>query len=81
MKNNLIPNGDFSKGQLEQLPQGWELKTPYAALKPIFKLDIIENKKTIMAAGNGNVNCVGWISTNFQLQGNKSNKGKFFQFH
>lgn len=71
-KGNLIPNGDFSKGQLEQLPQGWELKTPYAALKPIFKLHMAEGKKTVAATGNGNVNCVGWISTSFQLQGGRT---------
>lgn len=72
MNNNLIPNGDFSIGQVGCLPEGWELKSPSSILQPVFKLEKMGDKNVVRATGGGNENCVGCLSTRLSLKGNQT---------
>ncbi|MEI6511830.1 MAG: carbon-nitrogen hydrolase family protein [bacterium] len=70
-KTNLIVNGDFSKGTIGGLPDGWELVNPNPALKPDFRLT---DKGQLTATGNGRRECFGFLKQNIKLEANKAYK-------
>ncbi|MEI6511831.1 MAG: carbon-nitrogen hydrolase family protein [bacterium] len=60
--DNLIPNGDFSRGKVGGLPDGWEVVIPNKAIAPTFKLiKSSSGKMQLMAQGNGRKECFGYI--------------------
>ncbi|HUT24331.1 MAG TPA: carbon-nitrogen hydrolase family protein [Sumerlaeia bacterium] len=69
---NLVPNGTFERGRIGQLPDSWELKSPYEFLKPSFKLARRGGRRALLAAGAGNANCAGWIQTPLEVRGGKT---------
>ncbi len=70
--NNLIPNADFSLGELGGLPEHWSLYSAQPYLTPRFELALEEGGKSLLVAGNGNENGVGWIWTQFPMAGNRT---------
>lgn len=73
---NLIPNGDFQQGALGQLPEGWSLKSARPVLAPVFKLVRKEGEQLLLAAGSGNPDCVGYVTTKAPVT-----LGKTYRFH
>lgn len=72
-QGNLIANGDFSKGELGGLPEGWSLVSANPVLKPSFKLAADSNgKRELMAEGNGRRECYGYVRHPVQLSSGKS---------
>lgn len=70
---NLISNGDFAKGSIGGMPDGWEAICPNAALAPTFRLvDTLDGRPALMAAGNGRSECFGYIRHPVQLEANKT---------
>lgn len=69
---NLIPNGDFSRGRIASLPEGWEFTSPYPHLRPVFRLVRREGGRALLATGGGNPDCVGWVRTPVRVQGGRS---------
>ena len=62
-EDNLIPNGDFAKGEIGELPTGWEFKTARPSLAPFFRLTEKDGQRFLMATGNGQPDCVGYVRT------------------
>ena len=58
---NLIPNGDFSRGELGGLPDGWELHAYRPALAPRFRLVRRDGRKLLEIEGAGHDDCVGYV--------------------
>jgi len=58
---NLVANGDFNKGTVGAMPEGWELIAPNTALAPIFRLVKDGQKSMLMAMGNGRQECFGYV--------------------
>jgi len=76
-KVNLIGNGDFQKGKIGHLPDGWDLVTPNKVLAPHFELKKGANhKQTLMASGNGRLECFGYARYPVKLEANKSYRMK-----
>ena len=72
---NFIVNGDFAKGEIGKLPQGWQVVTPNPALAPDFELVKGSNgKKLLLARGNGRQECLGYIRYPLQLPENTTFK-------
>ena len=69
---NLIPNAEFREGELGGLPKGWELKTPYPFLRPTFKLVNRNGEQVLMATGDGNPDCIGYVTIPFRLVASKT---------
>ena len=70
---NLVANGDFSKGDLGAVPEGWTLKAPNSALRPEFKLvDGPSGQRLLQAAGNGRKECFGTLVHPVELAGGKT---------
>jgi predicted amidohydrolase/lysophospholipase L1-like esterase len=72
-RGNLIANGDFSKGSLGGLPEGWTVKAPNPALRPQFRL--VEGPaggRLLEAAGNGRKECFGCLIHPVELAGGKT---------
>jgi len=65
---NLIPNGDFSTGQISALPLGWEFVTARPALAPAFELMEKQGERFLSASGNGNPDCVGYVNTKIEIE-------------
>lgn len=61
---NLVPNGDFQQSRIGELPDGWTLHSAAASLTPVFKMVKRDGERLLMATGDGNPDCVGYISTN-----------------
>ena len=64
---NVIPNGDFARGEIGQLPEGWTLVAPNPALAPTFQLVEKDGKKRLMAQGNGRKECFGFVKAPISL--------------
>jgi predicted amidohydrolase len=64
---NLIPNSDFSEGELGELPNGWSLFSPEPHLAPKFRVAAEQGDQVLSITGNGNENCMGWITTSFPV--------------
>jgi len=60
---NLIPNGDFQKGEAGELPKGWTLGSARPCLAPVFKLVETDEGRLLMGTGGGNPDCVGHVQT------------------
>ncbi len=73
---NLIPNGDFQKGPLGGLPDGWRVQAARTTLKPEFKLVQEPGGKMLLAAGNGNPDCAGYVAVRSPVV-----LGKTYRFH
>jgi len=72
-KGNLVANGNFAKGAIGSIPDGWEAVFPNEALAPTFKLVRTEDgKPALMAAGNGRRECFGYIRHNVHLEANRT---------
>ena len=72
-KGNLIANGDFSKGALGALPEGWGLKAPNPALRPQFKLMMgTDGARLLEAEGNGRAECFGCLVHRVELAAGKT---------
>jgi len=69
---NLIPNGDFQSGGIGSLPDGWELVYPYPEVAPVFELYRVGGRKMLLARGNGNENCVGYLRVKVVLSGDQT---------
>lgn len=70
---NLIANGDFSKGEIGQMPEGWTAVTPNPALAPQFKLVAgPDGTKLLMGQGNGKQECLGLVACPVKLQAKKT---------
>lgn len=70
---NLIANGDFAKGQLGALPEGWTMAAPNPALAP--KVQLVEGeggKRLLSAEGNGRKQCFGSIRHPVHLAAGKT---------
>lgn len=66
-EGNLIPNGDFAKGEIGKLPEGWEFKTARPSLAPSFCLTEKDSRRFLMATGNGQPDCVGYVRTEVSI--------------
>ena len=71
-KRNLIPNGDFSAGVTDDLPEGWSVKSLEPNLTPVFKVSEFEGKNAIEIRGGGNPNCIGHIFADVKLERNET---------
>ncbi|MFH1267286.1 MAG: hypothetical protein ABIK89_16290, partial [Planctomycetota bacterium] len=60
---NLVPNGDFQKGEVGELPEGWTLQAARPSLAPVFKLVETDEGRLLMGTGGGNADCVGCVRT------------------
>jgi len=69
---NLIPNGDFAKGEVGRLPELWTVVTPNPALAPTFQLAGQNGKKFLTAQGNGRKECFGFIKVPFTVTKDKT---------
>jgi predicted amidohydrolase len=70
---NLIANGDFSKGSVGMMPEGWEAICPNPALAPMFRMvNGQEGKMQLMATGNGRQECFGYVRHAICLDANKT---------
>src|SRR4051812_12424597 len=69
---NIIPNGDFNRGQIGSVPEGWEVKSIYPNLSPAFKLVEFDGKNATESTGDGNPNCIGHLCANVRLQGGQT---------
>ena len=70
---NLIANGDFARGELGSLPEGWSLVAKNPALKPSVKLVAeSEGGRALMAEGNGRQECFGYLRCPVRLSGGKT---------
>ena len=69
---NLIPNGDFAKGEIGKLPESWTVVTPNPALAPTFQLVEKDGKKRLMAQGNGRKECFGFAKVPVTISRNKT---------
>lgn len=70
---NLIPNGDFMKGNVGAIPEHWTVVTPNPALAPTFRLVEGENGvKLLMAEGNGRKECYGYVQSSFIVEQGKT---------
>ena len=70
---NLIANGDFVKGTVGDIPEGWETVYPNNALAPVFRLARTEDgNSALMATGNGRRECFGYIRRPVHLEANKT---------
>jgi hypothetical protein len=73
VSGNLVANGDFAKGPLGGLPEGWSVVAPNPFLVPQFKLVKPEERKpALMAAGNGRRECFGYVRHPVHLDGKKT---------
>jgi predicted amidohydrolase len=73
---NLISNGEFKDGMIDSLPDDWSLNSAYPLIAPVFKLVEKNNRKVLLASGNDDDNCVGWLQTSFPIEGDKYYKLK-----
>jgi len=70
---NLIENGDFSKGNIGEMPDGWQVVCPNPVLAPTFKtVKFGSEKPLLMAEGNGRQECFGYVRNAVQLESNKT---------
>jgi predicted amidohydrolase len=70
---NLIANGDFRQGTVGSLPENWSVVAGNPALKPTFKLvGGQDEKRELMAQGNGRRECYGYIRHPLRLAGGKT---------
>jgi predicted amidohydrolase len=69
---NLIENGDFSKGNIGEMPDGWQIISPNPALAPIFKMAKLGDDKLLMAEGNGRQECFGYVRHSVKLEPGKT---------
>lgn len=69
---NLITNGDFGKGTIGEMPEGWNVVCPNPALAPIFKLVNDGQKNMLMAMGNGRQECFGYVRCPVSFDANKT---------
>lgn len=60
---NLVPNGDFQHGELGAVPEGWTVVAARPSLSPRFTLAHQEERTVLLATGNGNPDCVGYLAT------------------
>ncbi len=61
--DNLIPNGEFQKGEMGGLPDGWTLKAARPVLAPVFELVEVDGERLLMGSGGGNPDCAGYLRT------------------
>jgi len=72
-RDNLIANGDFVKGVVGGIPDGWEAVCPNEAIAPVFKLaETQDGKPALMATGNGRRECFGYVRHPIHLDANKT---------
>jgi len=72
-KDNLVTNGDFAKGNVGYMPDGWEIVCPNKALAPIFKLvETQDGDLSLMAMGNGRRECFGYVRYPIHLEAGKT---------
>ena len=70
---NLIANGDFRQGAAGSLPENWSIVAGNPALKPRFTLVAGQDeKRELMAEGNGREECYGYIRHPVKLEGGKT---------
>jgi predicted amidohydrolase len=74
-KTNLIANGDFAQGPLNVLPPHWDMVVARPVLAPVFKMTEKQGERFLLAAGNGNPDCVGYVKTKAVIE-----LGKTYQF-
>jgi beta-ureidopropionase len=70
---NLIANGDFVRGIIGSIPNGWSVVAGNPVLTPSFKL--VSNhtsKHELVAKGNGRPQCYGYIRHPLRLHGGKT---------
>ena len=67
-RTNLIPNGEFNQGQLNALPPDWELVAARPVLAPVFKLVEKQGERFLLASGNGDPDCVGYVNTTVEIE-------------
>ncbi len=70
---NLLDNGDFSRGTVGQMPEGWTLSAPNPALAPFGKL--VEGdggKKLLLVEGNGRKECFGILRHPVEMPAGKT---------
>jgi len=71
----LIVNGDFSKGAVGSLPENWEVVCPNKSLAPTFALtETGKGERCLTASGNGRAACFGYVEQKLDLP-----KGKTFR--
>ena len=75
---NLIENGDFNKGRIGDLPDGWTLNSARPSLAPVFRLVKKDGSRFLMAAGNGKEHCVGFLSTEVPIKAGRTYDFKVF---
>lgn len=73
---NLVPNGDFQRGKVGGLPDGWQIKSALPGLTPVFRLVDEQGQRQLLASGNGNADCVGYVTTQAPIA-----RGRTYRFH
>jgi predicted amidohydrolase len=68
-KRPSLIDGEFSHGQAGQLPAGWELRAARTAIAPVFRLVRRNGRLVLLATGNGQDDCFGYLRTPTTLQG------------
>ncbi|HGJ66455.1 TPA: carbon-nitrogen hydrolase family protein [bacterium] len=69
---NIINNGDFNKGTVGAMPEGWELIAPNPAIAPVFRLIKDGNNSLLMATGNSRQECFGYARSIVNFEANKT---------
>ncbi len=69
---NLIPNANFKMGRSGNLPEQWSLFIAQPYLSPNFQLVDMEGSQVLSISGNGNENCMGWLTTSFPMEGGET---------
>ncbi len=68
-----VANGDFAKGEIGKLPDGWNVSTPNPALAPTYKLVRGEDgKNLLLVEGNGRKECFGLLKHPIDLAAGKT---------
>jgi hypothetical protein len=73
---NLIPNGDFSAGELGGLPESWTAYAARPVLAPRFALVEKSGRKLLQVAGAGHDDCAGHLGAKAPVA-----RGETYRFH
>ena len=69
---NLIVNGDFSKGKVGELPVGWVLETKHPEMAPRFSKSQRRGETFLLIEGGGQPDIVGGIKTQAKVKFGKT---------
>lgn len=72
-RENMVINGNFAQGDLGDIPDGWEVVCPNAAVAPVFELvQTQDGKRALVGAGSGRQECFGYVRCKINIEANKT---------